>query len=294
MRAKTTELRTALLFLAPHLIGFLLFQIFPVFGAIAFSLLDWNLITTPTFIGFENYIELFSGDFFFQRAMLNTVYYTVGTVTIIVVTALIAAVLLNEKVHFRSFFRTMYFVPNVSSLVAVSFVWMWIYNSDYGLLNNVLRMLGAQDPPQWLSDVTLAMPSVMVMSAWTQVGFFTVIFLAGLQNIPNQYYESAVIDGSSRIQSFFRITLPLLSPTTFFVLTLAIINSFQVFEQTFIMTRGGPAFSTTTAVMYIYDQAFQYQEIGYASAVSVVLFAAILAVTLVQVILQKRWVHYDL
>jgi multiple sugar transport system permease protein len=294
MRAKTSELRTALLFLAPHLIGFLLFQIFPVFGAIAFSLLDWNLITTPTFIGFENYIELFSGDFFFQRAMLNTVYYTVGTVTIIVVTALIAAVLLNERVHFRSFFRTMYFVPNVSSLVAVSFVWMWIYNSDYGLLNNVLRMLGVQNPPQWLSDVTLAMPSVMVMSAWTQVGFFTVIFLAGLQNIPNQYYESAVIDGSSRIQSFFRITLPLLSPTTFFVLTLAIINSFQVFEQTFIMTRGGPAFSTTTAVMYIYDQAFQYQEIGYASAVSVVLFAAILAVTVVQVILQKRWVHYDL
>ncbi len=294
MGARTSELRTALLFLAPHLLGFLLFQIFPVFGAIAFSLLDWNLITTPTFVGLENYFELFSDDYFFQRAMLNTVYYTVGTVTIIVVASLAAAVLLNERVRFRSFFRTMYFVPNVSSLVAVSFVWMWIYNSDYGLLNNVLRMLGAQDPPQWLSDVTLAMPSVMVMSAWTQVGFFTVIFLAGLQNIPNQYYESAVIDGSSRIQSFLRITLPLLSPTTFFVLTLAIINSFQVFEQTFIMTRGGPAFSTTTAVMYIYDQAFQYQEIGYASAVSVVLFAAILAVTIVQVILQKRWVHYDL
>jgi multiple sugar transport system permease protein len=293
MARRTGDLKTALLFLFPHLVGFLLFQVFPVFGAIVFSLLEWNLIVEPEFVGFANYVEALTRDYFFQRAMLNTLYYTVGTVSLIVVASLTAAVLLNERIKFRSFFRTMYFVPNVSSLVAVSFVWMWIYNSDYGLLNNLLRVVGLGVAPQWLSNVQLAMPSVMVMSAWTQVGFFTVIFLAGLQNIPSQYYESALIDGSTRRQSFFRITLPLLSPTTFFVLTLAIINSFQVFEQTFIMTEGGPAFSTTTAVMYIYDQAFQYQEIGYASAVSVLLFIAILVVTLVQVLLQNRWVHYD-
>lgn len=293
MGYRTKEARIALLFLAPHFIGFLLFQILPVFGTLLFSVLDWNLITDATFVGVDNYVKLFTRDLFFRKAMLNTVGYTLGTVALILVGSLSAAVLLNQQIRFRSLFRTLYFVPNVSSLVAVSFVWMWIYNSDYGLLNNVLQSIGIQNTPQWLSSTTLAMPAVVVMSAWTQIGFFTVIFLAGLQNIPRQYYESAVIDGSSPLQSFLYITFPLLSPTTFFVLVLSIVNSFQVFEQTFIMTKGGPAFSTTTAVMYIYNQAFQFQEIGYASAVSVILFAAILLVTVFQFRVQRRWVYYE-
>lgn len=289
-----TQRRIALAFLAPHFIGFLVFQIFPIFGTLWFSFLDWNLINPPEFVGLENYRQLFSQDFFFAKAMSNTLIYTVGTVTMILSGSLAAAILLNQDIKFKSLFRTLYFIPNVSSLVAVSFVWMWIYNSDFGLLNGMLRAIGVSEPPTWLSDTSLALPSVMVMSAWTQIGFFTVIFLAGLQGIPRQFYESAKIDGVSVWQSFRYITFPLLSPTTFFVLILSIVNSFQVFEQTYIMTKGGPAFSTTTAVMYIYDQAFEYQQIGYASAVSVLLFLLILSVTLLQVFGQRRWVHYDI
>jgi multiple sugar transport system permease protein len=205
---------------------------------------------------------------------------------------MLTALGLNRNMRGRSLFRTLYFVPNVSSLVAVSLVWLWIYNSDFGLINNFLRIFGIAGP-RWLSQTQTALPAVMVMSAWTQFGFFTVILLSGLQGIPKHLYEAAEIDGVSPLQSFAHITLPLLSPTTFFVLIMSIINSFQVFEQTMVMTKGGPAFSTTTAVMYIYQAAFKFQKVGYASAMSWALFMLIFGVTLIQVLLQRKWVHYD-
>lgn len=290
---KKSDLRIALAFLLPHLIGFSLFQFFPIFGVVIFGFFDWNLISDPRFVGLSNFRRILVSDTFFWWSLGNTLFYIVGVVTLILISSLTAALLLNQKVMHRGFFRTMYFVPNVSSIVAVSLVWMWIYNADYGLLNALLRSIGIQNPPQWLSSTAFAMPAVTVMSAWTQFGFFTVIFLAGLQNIPGEYYESARIDGASPFQSFRHITFPLLSSTTFFALVLVIVNSFQVFEQTYVMTRGGPAFSTTTTVMYIYTRAFERFQIGYASAISLILFVFILLVTLVQVKLQKHWVHYE-
>lgn len=286
------KLRTAAPFLLPHFVGFVLFVLGPVAATFLISLLKWNMVNAPHFVGLGNYRELLTEDPFFGASMQNTLSYTGGAVLLILVSSLASALALNRKLPGRGLFRTLYFVPNVSSLVAVSLVWLWLYNSDYGLINNLLRQVGINGP-RWLSDVHTALPSVVVMSAWTQFGFFTVIFLSGLQGIPRHLYEAALIDGTNPWQTLTRITLPLLSPTTFFVLVLSVINSFQVFEQTFVMTKGGPAFSTTTAVMYIYQQAFKFQEMGYASALSWILFLCIFAVTLVQLLLQKRWVHYE-
>jgi len=290
---KHKQLGVAILFLLPHMSGFLIFTLLPVLATFVISLFQWNMITAPKFIGFQNYVNMLTSDTFFTKAMLNTFIYTIGSVLIIVACSLIVALLINTNIRFKSFFRTMYFVPNVSSLVAISIVWMWIYNSDYGLLNNFLHIIGVSNPPSWLSDTHLSLLSVIIMSSWTQIGFFTVIFLAGLQGIPKYLYEAADIDGSGRLTTFTKITLPMLSPTTFFVLIMVIINSSQVFEQAYVMTKGGPAFSTTTAVMYIYNNAFVYEKMGYASALSWGLFICILFVSIIQIILQKKWVYYE-
>ena len=286
------QLGEALPFILPHGIGFTLFMLLPVFGTLGISLLDWNMITPPKFVGLGNYFYMFTQDPNFWKATTNTVYYTIGTVILIFAASLGSALALNRDIKGRGLFRTLYFIPNISSLVAVSLVWLWLYNADYGPINAVLRAIGIQGP-HWLSDTKTAMPAVMIMSAWTQFGFFTVIFLAGLQNIPRQLYEAADLDGAGMMRKFLNITIPQLSPTMFFVLVMSIINSFQVFEQTLVMTKGGPAFSTTTAVMYIYSKAFKFQQVGYASALSWVLFGFIFIITLIQLRLQKRWVYYE-
>jgi multiple sugar transport system permease protein len=285
------ELGAAAPFVLPHFLGFAAFLALPVAATFGMSLFDWNMINPPRFGALDNYLRLLS-DPNFGKAMANTLYYTLGTVSLILVSSFASALGLNANVRGKDFFRTMYFVPNVSSLVAVALVWRWVYNGDYGLVNNFLRLLGVEGP-RWLSQTRFAMPAVMVMSAWTQFGFFTVIFLAGLQGIPRQLYEAAELDGAGPLRRFFGVTLPILSPTTFFVLVMSLINSFQVFEQTYVLTKGGPAFSTTTAVMYIYQQAFKFLEVGYASAMSWALFLCIFAVTVFQLLMQKRWVYYE-
>ncbi len=293
MKARNKQLKTAAGFLAPHFIGFAIFLLIPVLETFGISLFEWNMITPPEFVGLNNYINMLTNDMFFSKAMLNTLYYTAGSVVLILAFSLLTALMLNQGIKLRSMFRTLYFIPNVSSLVAVSLVWAWIYNSDFGLINNILRAIGVADPPKWLADTKWAMPSVIVMSAWTQIGFFTVIFLAGLQGIPKHLFDAAYIDGCGKLKSFIYVTVPMLSPTTFFVLVMVIINSFQVFEQSYVMTKGGPAFSTTTAVMYIYNKAFKNQEMGYASAMSWGLFICIFAVTILQMVFQKKWVYYE-
>jgi multiple sugar transport system permease protein len=293
MRSKALgRLGTASLFLLPHFAGFCLFMLLPVAGTLAISLLDWNMVNAPRFVGLANYRYMLAMDPLFLKAMGNTLAYTLGAVALILAASLSSALGLNGRIRGRQVFRTLYFVPNVSSLVAVSLVWLWLYNSDYGLFNGILGALGIAGP-RWLSDTATALPAVVVMSAWTQFGFFTVIFIAGLQGIPRQLYEAAEIDGASARLQLWRITLPMLSPTTFFVVVMSVINSFQVFEQTYVMTKGGPAFSTTTAVMYIYSKAFKFQEVGYASALSWALFACIFAATLAQLAAQRRMVYYE-
>jgi multiple sugar transport system permease protein len=291
-RPAVRRLWSALPFLLPHLLGFSLFTLFPVLATFGISLFDWNMVNAPVFAGLDNYAYMLAKDPFFWKAMGNTLFYSVGAVTLIVGASLGSALALNRGMKGRNLFRILYFLPNVSSLVAVSLVWFWLYNADYGPINGLLRAIGVEGP-RWLSNTKTAMPAVMLMSAWTQFGFFTIIFLAGLQSIPRQLYEAADLDGAGPVRTFARITLPMLSPTTFFVLVMSVINSFQVFEQTLVLTKGGPAFSTTTAVMYIYSKAFKFQQVGYASALSWALFACILVVTLLQMAGQKKWVHYE-
>ncbi|WP_207956780.1 carbohydrate ABC transporter permease [Rubrobacter tropicus] len=279
-------------FILPQLFGVLVFVLYPLGYVLVLSLLEWDGLGDRTFVGLSNYAtELTNPDFL--NALSNTVYYTAMTVPTTVILSLMAALALN-KLRFKNFFRVLYFAPVVTSAVSAGVVWLWVYNPDFGLINTYLQVWFGVTGPQWMLDPNYVMPSIAIMSVWLGMGFNIVIFLAGLQGIPAVFYEAAKIDGANRWQIFWSITLPLLSPTTFFIFVIAIINSFQVFDQVFIMTfDGGPANSAVTMVTYLRDLAFVDFVYGRSSAVAVILFALILMFTLLQFRIQRRWVHYD-
>ena len=279
-------------FLLPNLIGFLIFTLLPVVAALLISLTDWNLLQPPKWVGLKNFATL-AQDPLFRKVLGNTAIYVLGTVPVQMILALLVAMALNQGLPGTLFFRAAFFMPVVTSAVAIALVWRWIYNADFGVLNSFLYMLGVSDPPNWLTSTRWALPSVMIMSVWQQIGFSMVLFLAGLQGVPEHLYEAARIDGAGPFQRFLFITVPMLTPTTFFVFVINIINSFQVFDQAFIMTGGGPANATNTIVYNIYQNAFQFFKMGYAAAMAWVLFAIIFIVTVVQFRLQSRWVHYE-
>ncbi len=279
-------------FLLPNIAGFLLFSALPVLATLVISTLKWDLIRPPSFVGLQNYAQLLTSDAVFWQVLLNTCYYVVGTVPASIVLSLLLAVAMNANVRGISVFRAIFFVPVISSSVAVAVMWQWLYNTDFGLINFVLRFLGVPPIP-WLSSTAWAMPAVIIMAIWKHLGYSMVIFLAGLQGIPSALYEAAAIDGAGRWNRFWRLTVPLLAPTTFFILVISLINSFQVFDLAFILTRGGPGNATNTIVMDIYNQAFQFFQMGYAAAIAWVLFAIIFVVTLLQWRGQRRWVHYE-
>lgn len=296
-QSRRREMRAAFLFLLPNVIGFAVFMVGPLLSSLGFSLLRWNLLTPPVFEGLQNYVDLMQ-DKEFWRSLRATFYYLIGSVPLGLILSLALALALNQKIRGISFFRTVYFIPVVSSMVAVALMWRWMYNPTSGVLNFMLNRVfqTLQLPltaPDWLQSPVWAMPAIIFMSVWKGMGYNMVLFLAGLQGIPRHLYEAAEIDGASRQRQFWRITLPLLTPTTFFVLIMSIIGSFQVFEQAYIMTQGGPVRSTVTTVYYIYENGFQWHRMGYASAVAWVLFALILAVTLTQWRLQDHWVFYE-
>jgi multiple sugar transport system permease protein len=291
-RLRRRETTAAYGFLLPNLIGFAIFTFFPVLAALLISMTDWDLLQAPTWVGLENYQTLLT-DPLFGKVLTNTALYVLGTVPLQMALALLVALALNQRIPGQLFFRTAYFMPVVASTVAVALVWRWIFNYDFGLLNSFLYMIGIQDPPNWLGSTRTALISIIIMSIWQQVGYSMVLFLAGLQGVPQQLYEAAEIDGAGSWGRFFYITLPMLSPTTFFILIIGIINSFQVFDQALIMTQGGPANATNTIVYHIYRNAFQFFKMGYASAMAWVLFAVIFVVTLLQFRVQRRWVNYD-
>lgn len=258
------------------------FHFAPVFYAFYVSLLDWNYISpNPEFVGFANYAALLK-DSDFVTSLLNTVYYVVGTVPTSMAVALVVAILLNQKIRGLAWYRTVYFLPVITAANAVAIIWFWIYHPDYsGLLNGILDKLGL--PIQsWLLDPKWAMPCIILMSIWKGLGYNVVIFLAGLQNISSEYYEAAQIDGARGWSIFRYITWPLLSPTTFFVLIISVIGSFQVFSQVYVMTRGGPLKSTLVVVYYLYKVGFEDFKMGYASAMAYALFVIIFALTLLQ------------
>lgn len=273
--------------LAPSLIGMAVFVMGPILGSLALSFTGWDMFADIEWIGFANYDKAL-GDPAVQAALANTMLFILGYLPPVVAIGLGLALLLNRSFPGRTLFRAIYFVPVVTSWVAVSLVWKWLLNPEFGLINYGLSLLGI-DGPGWLYDPQWAMAGIVMTSIWKDIGFVMVIYLAGLQEIPDNLYEAAAIDGIHPWRVFWRVTLPLLAPTTFFVTTISLINSFQVFDQVWIMTEGGPAGSTSVIMELIYKNAFRYYQMGYASAISWLLFAIIFAVTIIQNLAQRRW-----
>ena len=287
------EAITGYLFLLPNMIGFLVFTAFAVVASAAISLTSWDLLSDPEFVGFANYVELFTDDPLFRTVLWNTFYFTVVSVPASTILALGLALILNSGLRAIPLFRTAYFLPVITATVVVALIWRWFYNPDFGILNYVLYRLGVGVPPNWLASRQWAMPSVIILSVWKQVGYNMVIFVAGLQSIPASLYEAAATDGAGGWQRFRHITLPLLTPTTFFVLVISIIGSLQVFDAVLVLTDGGPANATRTMVYHIWEEAFVFLNMGYAAAVAWILFFLVFLVTILQWKLQQRWVHYE-
>lgn len=283
--------RTAWLFMLPSLVLFLTFTGIPVIAAFAISFTQWDLFNPARFVGLGNYTKLL-GDPIFSRVMGNTAYFVLLSVPVQMLIGLGCALALNRGLKGQTFFRVAYFLPVVTSTIAAALVWAWLFNANFGLVNALLTLFGVSDPPRWLASSQWAMPAVIIVSIWQNLGYAMVLFLAGLQNIRADLYDAAAMDGARGWRRLWFITLPLLSPTTFFVLIISIIGSFQIFELVFVMTQAGPANATNTLVYYIYQNGFQFYQMGYASAAAMVLFVIVLIMTLVQYALQNRWVHY--
>ena len=275
------------LFLGPSLVGVTLFVAGPIVASLVLAFTSWDLLTPPTLVGLRNF-ERLSRDLEFWAALRHTLTFLGGYVPLVLVTGLAVAVALNGRIPLRGVFRAVYFLPVVTSWVAVALVWRWLLNPHFGLVNAWLAQVGIQGPA-WLFDPNWAMASVILTSVWKDTGFVMVILLAGLQGIPREYYEASSIDGATGWQQLRHVTVPLLAPAIFFALTITLINSFQVFDQVYVMTGGGPAGATTVLVERIVRQAFSYSRMGYASAMSWVLFALIFATTLVLSRMQRRW-----
>ena len=281
--------------IAPNTLGLLFFFGIPVVLSFITAFNEWNGIKPPIFIGLGNFEQLLSDPKFWQ-ALGTTLKLVLFTVPIGALLSLGAAILLNQKLRGRSIFRTIYFLPVVTSTVAASIVWSWIFQARYGLLNNLLAGFGLLDL-NWLTRPDLVLIPVAVVTVWQRIGFYMVLFLAGLQNVPRILYEAALIDGATRWQRFRYITVPMLSPTTFLIIVLSVIGSFQIFDQVLIMTArtapGGVGGSASTLSYYLYQKGFVGGEFGYASAIGLAMFAIMLAVTVFQLRLQRRWVYYE-
>jgi multiple sugar transport system permease protein len=285
------EGRWALLFLAPTLLGLAVLSAGPIIATLGISLTKWDLLTAPTFVGIGNYTALATDDRFL-KALRNTFFFTATSVPIGIVIALGLAVALNQRIRGIAWIRTAYFLPVVTSTIAIALVWQWIYSPDQGLLNEALGLVGIA-PQQWLNNPTLAMPAIVAMSIWQGLGVNVIIFLAGLQAIPEELLDAASVDGAGPWSRFRRITLPLLTPSIFFTGILALIDSFQVFDQIFVLQRPRPTDATITVVYFIYENGFKFFKMGYASAASWVLFLIVAIFTAVYFRLQGRWVHYQ-
>jgi multiple sugar transport system permease protein len=280
-------------FLLPSLAGLLVFLIVPMLASLALTFYEWDpLIPTRfTFVGTENYLTLIK-DTDFWSALGHTLYFIAGYIPFVLVSGLSIALLMNQKLIGRTFFRGAFFIPVISAWVAVALMWSWIFNPKYGIVNYLLGLIGIVGP-NWLYDPNWAMPAIILTSVWKDTGFIMVLFLSSLQNIPQEYYEAAALDGADGWAKFRYITLPLLSPTVFFTLIISLINSFQVFDQVWIMTEGGPAGSTSVLVEQIINNSFRYGRMGYAATLSWVLFLIVFLVTVFQTRMQKNWVTYE-
>ncbi len=285
------EERWAWLFIASPFIGFLLFMAYPIVFAVIASTSKWTGINSlwGNLVGFGNYAKIFADKHFWQ-SMLTTVIYMIG-IPIGMILGVTIAMGLNRKIPGKRLLTTMYYVPVVSSLVAVSILWAWVFNYDYGLLNGIYKALTGSHGPNWLGDETMVKISLIIFMVWKGLGSSIILYLAGLQNIPRDYYEAAMIDGANGWQKFKSITLPLLSPVTFYILITSMIGGFQVFVEVQVMTpSGGPNYSAATVVFYLYEKAFTNGQLGYGSAVAVILAIIIFIITAINFKVQDKWV----
>ena len=281
---------TGYAFASPWLVSLVLLTAYPVASAVYYSFTEYTVIQPPRPVGFENYGDMIADKLFF-KALYNTVFYSAFSVPLSLTLALWLALLLNQTVSFAWFFRSVFFLPSIVPVVAASVVWAWLLNPEYGLINDLLGRLGLFRPP-WLTSPNWSKPAFILMSLWS-IGPTTIIFLAGLQAIPAHLYEAAEMDGATMNRKFRSITLPMLSPTIFFNLVVGIIAAFQIFTQVYIISEGGPVWSTLFYVYYLWNQAFKFFKMGYASALALVLFGIVLGLTAIVMATSRHWVYYE-
>ncbi len=274
------ELLWALMFLIPNLLAFTVFTVGPMFFSLGMTVMDWPLLKPPQFNGLANADRLINDDVFWI-ALGNTTRYVVLYVPAVTVSAFLIAVLLDRKVRGILWFRTIFFLPSVALFVSIAMLWEWLYQPQFGIFNHVLSLVGIQGPG-WLSTPAWALPSIVIMNVWRHSGYYSLIFLAGLQSIPDELHEAAQVDGATGFHRLRYLTIPLIFPTTFFVVITSLIAAFQLFGEAFVMTKGGPGYATTTIVYYVYRMGFESFRMGYAALIAWVLFAIIFVVTLAQ------------
>lgn len=278
----------------PAIIGFVFFMAYPLLKSLYMSFMNWNMFKGESgseWIGLKNYQSVLTNEYF-QTGLGNNILLALMGVPILLLLSMIIATLLNEKMYGRGILRAMYFVPYITTVTAAALVFSAIFHPEFGPINSLLRMLGVNNVPGWATSVKTALPTIAIFWIWKNVGYCIVIFLSGLQGISRSYYEAASIDGATKIQQFFKITMPLVSPTTFFLAITTVIASFQIFPEVQVITQGGPGTATTTLVYHIYDMAFKQFNMGYASAVSWIFFALLIIITIIQWVGQKKWVNY--
>ena len=285
------ECGKAYLMLTPMLVGFAIVSIGPIIGAILLSFTDYSIAWPPKFIGLKNYIKLFSQPLFL-KILKNSLYYVVLVTFPTVVISFLFSLLLDCKIRGSAFFRTTIFWPYIASMTAVSLIWMFLLNSNFGVINYILRIFGIEGP-KWLSTPALTLPVFAFIYMWRHLGYYVTLVLGGLQGVPNEMYEAALLDGAGYWKRTLHITLPMISPTIFYVLIMVVIYGFQVFDQIMIISKdGGPAYSGLTLSFYIYQNAFANGKMGYACAAGSILFIIVMAFSLLQFKLQDKWVHY--
>ncbi|WP_309119772.1 sugar ABC transporter permease [Paenibacillus sp.] len=292
-RMQRMESLAGFLFVSPMLLGVTVMVLLPILAALYLSFTEWSMITGIEgikWIGMENFDKLFHDTKFLKGLRNNAIFLL--TVPVYLAISLILAVLINKFVYMKGFFKVIYFLPYISSVVAVATVWRVLFHPSMGPVNQFLMSVGIDNPPKWIADPQFALVSVMMISVWISIGYNMIVYMAGLQSIPRDLYEAADIDGANGFVRFFRITLPMLSPTTFFLLITGIIYTFKVFDIIAVLTAGGPAGSTNVIVYYLYETAFVNLKIGYASSQAIFLFLCVLVITFVQWVGQKKWVNY--
>ncbi|UED78031.1 carbohydrate ABC transporter permease [Brevibacillus sp. DP1.3A] len=282
---------TPYLFILPWILGFLAFTLGPMLFSLVMSFFDWPVVGEVTFVGLDNYVNMFTDDPLFWQSLWVTIKFALLFVPLNLFIALFLAMMLNQKVKGSGFFRTVFYLPSVISGVALAMIWAWVYDGEYGIFNYLLSLIGITGP-DWLNDTTWALIAMVIASLWGQ-GSMVLIFLAGLKSIPESLYEAASIDGAGAVQKFFRITLPMVSPTILFNLIMTIISAFQQLSLALLLTGGGPLQSTYFYAMYAYDNAFKYFKMGYASANSWFMFAIILVLTFIVFKTSGKWVYYE-